>query len=211
MKHIGKDFTPPDIFGKVTGKAKFAEDFTAEGMVYARLWTSPMPHARVKSLDVSAALAVQGVVGVLTPDDVPQSPAPNGSILTNEPVYVGDPILAIAAVDEKTAEDALGLVKIELEPLPFAVQPTDSLRPNGPTARPEGNIFTREMGELHWNEGEVERFLAGQQPTAKAPIEWQYGDSHRLVESIGRPTEAGQKPPAKERNDQHAKETKSYD
>ncbi len=176
MKHIGKDFTPPDIFGKVTGKAKFAEDFTAEGMVYARMLTSPMPHARVNSLDVAAALAVQGVVGVLTADDVPQSPAPNGSILTNEPVYVGDPILAIAAVDEKTAEDALGLVKIEFEPLPFAVQPTDSLRPNGPNARPEGNIFTREMGELHWNEGEVERFLAGQQPTATAPIEWQYGD-----------------------------------
>ena len=42
-KHIGKDFTPPDIFGKVTGKAKYAEDFTADGMAYARLLVSPMP------------------------------------------------------------------------------------------------------------------------------------------------------------------------
>ena len=47
--HIGKDFTPPDIFGKVTGKAKYAEDFTADGMAYARLLVSPMPHARVKN------------------------------------------------------------------------------------------------------------------------------------------------------------------
>ena len=45
--HIGKDFTPPDVPGKVTGRIKYAEDYTREGMVYARLLTSPIPHARV--------------------------------------------------------------------------------------------------------------------------------------------------------------------
>ena len=47
---IGKNFTPPDIYGKVTGKAKYAEDFRADGMVFCRLLTSPMPHATWKHL-----------------------------------------------------------------------------------------------------------------------------------------------------------------
>ena len=53
---IGKDFTPPDIVAKVTGKAKYSEDFRVEGMVFCRLLTSPMPHAKVKSIDASEAL-----------------------------------------------------------------------------------------------------------------------------------------------------------
>ena len=50
-KLIGKDFTPPDITAKVTGRAKYSEDFRVEGMVYARLLTSPMPHAKVRNID----------------------------------------------------------------------------------------------------------------------------------------------------------------
>ena len=69
--YIGKDFTPPDIQGKVTGSAKYAEDYTVDGMVYARLYTSPMPHARVTGIDATAALAMEGVFGILTADDVP--------------------------------------------------------------------------------------------------------------------------------------------
>ena len=57
---IGKNFTPPDIYGKVTGKAKYAEDYRAEGMVFCRMLTSPMPHAKVKKIDASAALEAQG-------------------------------------------------------------------------------------------------------------------------------------------------------
>ena len=58
---IGKNFTPPDIYGKVTGKAKYAEDFRADGMVFCRLLTSPMPHAKVKKVDTTAALKLKGV------------------------------------------------------------------------------------------------------------------------------------------------------
>ena len=46
-QHIGKDFTPPDILGKVTGQARYAEDFRADGMVFCKTWCSPLPHARV--------------------------------------------------------------------------------------------------------------------------------------------------------------------
>ena len=65
-KLIGKDFTPPDVVAKVTGKAKYSEDFRVEGMVFARLLTSPMPHAKVKNIDASEALSMPGVIGILT-------------------------------------------------------------------------------------------------------------------------------------------------
>ena len=73
---IGKDFTPPDVEAKVTGRAKYSEDFRPEGMLFAKLLTSPIPHGRIRNLDVSAALALPGVAGVLTPDDVTNPPAP---------------------------------------------------------------------------------------------------------------------------------------
>ena len=59
-KLIGHNYTTPDLIAKVTGKAKYAEDYRAEGMLFAKLLLSPMPHARVKRLDVSAALNTCG-------------------------------------------------------------------------------------------------------------------------------------------------------
>ena len=99
---IGKNFEPPDLRGKVTGKAKYAEDFRAEGMVFARLLTSPLPHAKINAIDTSIGLKMEGVIGILTADDKGV-----GTVLTNEPKFVGDPVLAIAAVDEQTAQDAI--------------------------------------------------------------------------------------------------------
>ena len=104
MAHlIGRDFTPPDLHAKVTGRAKYAEDFRAEGMLFAKLLTSPMPHARVRHIDTSAAEAMPGVEAILTADDLPPVDAPNEAGLTNEPMYEGEPILAVAAVDENPA------------------------------------------------------------------------------------------------------------
>lgn len=96
---IGKDFTPPDVRAKVTGSAKYAEDIRAEGMVFARLLTSPMPHGRVTRIDTSAAISMPGVIGVLTADDEGAD-----TLLTNEPKFVGDLILALAATDETTID-----------------------------------------------------------------------------------------------------------
>ena len=116
---IGKNFTPPDILAKVTGQAKYAEDYRVEGMLFAKLLVSPWPHARVTRLDTSAALAMPGVKGILTVDDLP-SPTAGASLgegitastlsergLTMEPMYHGEPILALAAVDELTAAEAI--------------------------------------------------------------------------------------------------------
>ena len=75
-KLVGKNFTPPDLIAKVTGNAKYAEDFQAEGMLHAKMVLSPMPHARVRNIDTSAALQIKGVVAIITPEDVPQFPPP---------------------------------------------------------------------------------------------------------------------------------------
>ena len=61
---IGKNFVPVDVAAKVTGRAKYAEDFRADGMVFAKTLTSPIPHARIRRIDTSAALKIKGVVGI---------------------------------------------------------------------------------------------------------------------------------------------------
>jgi len=67
----GHDYTTPDLMAKVTGRAKYAEDFRAEGMLFTKLLLSPMPHARVRRIDTSAAQAMPGVRAIITADDLP--------------------------------------------------------------------------------------------------------------------------------------------
>src|SRR5689334_6800193 len=140
-KLLGHNYTTPDLVAKVTGRARYAEDFRADGMLFCKLLMSPMPHARVRSIDASAALAMPGVKAILTADDLP--PAQNGAerALTNEPFYAGEPILAVAAVDERAAAETVERIRVDLEPLPFVIDPLDSLREGGPDARTTGNAW----------------------------------------------------------------------
>ena len=152
---VGQNFTTADLVAKVTGKAKYAEDYRVEGMLFAKLLCSPMPHARVRRLDTSKALAMEGVKAILTGDDMPgaaqgatlgegvQATAQTERGLTNEPLYHGEPILAVAAVDEHTAALAIEAIEIDLEPLPFVVDPIEGLRPGSPNARAQGNVWMR--------------------------------------------------------------------
>jgi xanthine dehydrogenase molybdenum-binding subunit len=177
-KLLGKNFTPPDVVAKVTGQAKYAEDFRAEGMVFCRFLPSPYPHARVKSIDASEALKMEGVFGILTADDVPKQPAPAAPILTNEPHYVGEPVLALAAVDETTVQNALEKIKIEWEPLPFTVNPLTSLQPDPVDARLDGNIGALgvKFGTLRWTKDDFDAAKDGMLPMGKAAQEWSWGE-----------------------------------
>src|SRR5262245_45011992 len=154
-KLIGQNYTTPDLVAKVTGKAKYAEDYRVDGMLFCKLLVSPYPHARVKRLETSAAMAYPGVKAIITADDMPgaaagatlgegvQASQISERGLTNEPLYQGEPILAVAAVDELTAAEAIERIDIEFEPLPFAVDPIESLRPGGANARMTGNVWVR--------------------------------------------------------------------
>src|SRR5947208_4272948 len=139
-KLIGQNYTPLDLVAKVTGRAKYAEDYRADGMLFTKLLLSPMPHARVAGIDTRAALAMPGVKAILTADDLPALRGAERA-LTNEPLYQGEPILALAAVDEETAVAAIERIDLDLEPLPFVVDPLDSLRPGSPNGRLEGNVW----------------------------------------------------------------------
>jgi len=177
-KLIGKDFTPPDLVGKVTGKAKYAEDFRPSGMLFAKLLRSPMPHAKVRKIDTRAALALKGVVAIVTADDVPKAHPPEEPMLTNEPLYAGEPILAVAAVDETTAAEAVERIKIDLQPLPFVIDPLETLRPGGPDPRSDGNVANRELKlqTIKWTARDFAGVNQGKLPMGKPAEEWQYGD-----------------------------------
>lgn len=206
-KLIGKDYPTADLYAKVTGKAKYAEDFRINGMLFCKLLLSPVPHGRVKHLDIRKAMAMPGVKAILTQDDLP---APADSVtdlgvtikanplgekaLTMEPLYHGEPVLAVAAVDEYTAAEAIEAIDIEFEPLPFAVDPLDTLRPGGPNARINGNVWIRppmpqpkpgekpfspplpHIGELKWSEADFAEARHGRLPMGKAQDEWVVGD-----------------------------------
>src|SRR5690349_20497857 len=198
QKLIGKNYQTADLYAKVTGKAKYAEDFRAEGMLFCKLLLSPMPHARVRRIDAKAALAMPGVKALLTADDLP-APADtltdNGTVikaskwgergLTMEPLYQGEPVLAVAAVDEHTAAEAIEKIQIDFEPLPFVVDPLETLRPGGPNPRTDGNVWVQsgtqnppqpQVAELKWTEADFSDYAQGRLPMGKTPDEWSYGD-----------------------------------
>jgi len=176
---IGKDFTPMDVEAKVTGRAKYAEDFRADNMVFCKTLTSPIPHAKIKSIDTSAALKMQGVLGILTADDVPQFPPPALPILAKDEVsYVGDPILAVAAESEQLAAEAIEAIKIDYEQLPHVVDPLESLFPGGPNARTAGNVAAGQikLQTVKWEAADFASAGDSKMPMGRAAEEWSYGD-----------------------------------
>ena len=195
---IGKNYVTADLYAKVTGKAKYAEDYRAAGMLFCKLLLSPLPHARIRRIEAREALAMPGVKAMLTADDVP-APADtltdNGTVikaskwgergLTNEPLYQGEPILAVAAVDELTAAAAIEKIRVDFEPLPFVIDPLDTLRPGGPNPRTDGNVWVQpgpqdppqpKVAELKWTEADFAEYKEGRLPMGQAPDAWSYGD-----------------------------------
>jgi CO/xanthine dehydrogenase Mo-binding subunit len=200
-KLVGQNYTTPDLLAKVTGRSRYAEDFRVDGMLFAKLLLSPMPHARVRSVDTSAAEAMPGVRAILRAGEL-SAPAdivtdlgetiranPKGErALTDEPVYAGEPVLAVAAVDEDTAAAAIEAIEVDFEPLPFVVDPLESLRPGGANPRLEGNVWGRrpaepgsppgplDVQELKWTTEDFAEYDQGRMPMGKPQVEWSYGD-----------------------------------
>ncbi len=190
--HIGFDFVPPDVPGKVTGEIKYAEDYRREGMVFARLLTSPLPAGRVASIDASEALRMDGVVGIFTAADLPPvAPPANPALASDYITYVGQPILAVAATTEEIAETAIQRIQIEYERRPFVVDPLESLTPGGATAYPEGNalvpvqeegpdgttINSARIMDVKWPQEAIDAMRAGREPVgAEFTREWEFGD-----------------------------------
>jgi CO/xanthine dehydrogenase Mo-binding subunit len=110
---------------KVTGKAVYTGDIVLPGMAFAKILRSPVPHARIVSIDASKAEAMPGVITVLTREDLKGLNYRYGAIYKDQSIvasdkvrYAGDPVAAVLAVDEGHAEEALQFIEVEYEELP---------------------------------------------------------------------------------------------
>ena len=120
---VGKPFRKVDARAKCVGQTKFADDIVLPRMLYCKLLRSHLPHALIKSIDVSKALALPGVFAVVTGKDFP---IPYGilpvsqdehALSVDKVRFIGDPVAAVAAIDEDVAFDAMNLIEVEYEPL----------------------------------------------------------------------------------------------
>jgi len=136
---VGVSMPRVDAGDKVTGRAMYTADISLPKMVHGKLLGSPIAHGWIKKIDVSKAKALPGVLAVLTGADVTDtkhgvSPARyDEDVLAKDKVrHVGDPVAAVAAIDEKTAERAVALIEVEYEELPVLTNPMDAVAEGAP-------------------------------------------------------------------------------
>ena len=157
----------------LAGQGRYVDDLRLPRMVSAAFVQSPHAHARLRRVDVSRAAALPGVVGVLTGEEAARRCRPWRGILTDyvgmkTPLqyplavdkvrYVGEPVVAIAAVDRYVAEDACDLVEVDYEPLPAVVDPEAAMRPGAPLIDEESGDNVIYRGGF--DKGEVDRAFA---------------------------------------------------
>ena len=131
---IGRPLPKVDAWAKVVGETKYADDLFLPRMAYAKLLRSSHAHARIRSIDTSRARALPGVFAVVTAADLPRVKwgilpvsQDEEALCADKVRMVGDPVAAVAAVDEETAEQACRLVEVDYEPLPALMSIFDSL------------------------------------------------------------------------------------
>jgi 4-hydroxybenzoyl-CoA reductase alpha subunit len=147
---VGRPFPKVDAAAKVTGQTKFADDLFLPRMLHCRLLRSTVAHARVTRVDVSKALRATGVVAVATGRDLPVAfgilpvSQDEHALALDRVRYVGDPVAAVAAIDEDAAFDALDSIEVDYEPLPPIGSIEDAI------ARPEPRIHDYgDAGNFH--------------------------------------------------------------
>ena len=135
---IGKNVRRIDTPSKVSGRLKYAADMTMPGMLHVQVLRSPHAHARIVSIDTSAAEAIEGVAGIITSADVPGEDG-FGVFVNDQPVmaqdkvrYVGEAVAAAAAEDPLIAKRALSSINVVYAPLPSVFDPEEALRPGAP-------------------------------------------------------------------------------
>ncbi len=142
MSWIGKRIPKLDAADKATGRTRFVTDLRLPGMLEGRILRSPIANGVVRSIDVSRALTLPGVVAVMTGAEAP--PHPFGyardtlALKPNRVRRVGDEVAAVAAVDADTALEALDLIRVEYEPLPAVFEIEAALAPDAPRVHEAG-------------------------------------------------------------------------
>ncbi|MBT6312092.1 MAG: xanthine dehydrogenase family protein molybdopterin-binding subunit, partial [Alphaproteobacteria bacterium] len=146
FKWIGTNTVRPDGVEKVTGMARYGADGDMPGMVWGKVLRSPHAHAKIKSINTAKAEALNGVLAVMTADDLPllplDIPRPMGpqdlrwicrnTMAHGKALYVGHPVAAIAATTQSIAAEALALIEVDYEVLPHVVEIEDAIKEDAP-------------------------------------------------------------------------------
>ena len=161
---IGRPTPRIDAEQRVTGSATYTADIHLPGMLFARVLRSPHPHARITRLDVRRALALPGVKAVITHENCKvrwtSGDTRNTRLLFNNPVrFAGEAVAAVAATDRHTAEEALTLIEVTYERLPFVLDPEQALSAGAVSIHPGGNLSPNDKREARpetYRRGDVE-------------------------------------------------------
>jgi 4-hydroxybenzoyl-CoA reductase alpha subunit len=159
---IGKDIPQLDHVGKVRGEIKYVDDIVLPNMLCGKVLRSPLPHARILSIDTKKAESLPGVKAVVTAKDTsgalygPLRGTRDRHLFATEKVrFIGEAVAAVAAVDEDTAEEAKTLIHVEYEPLPAVFHAEEAMQEGAPQIHEhaKNNISL----ERHWDLGDVEK------------------------------------------------------
>ena len=162
---IGTARPNPDALAKITGRARFTDDYHFPGMLCARTLRAGRPHARIRSIDTAEARAIPGVHAVLTHEEVPGRNL-HGLVTIDWPVlcadkvrYAGDAVAIVAADNEEIASRALQLIRVDYEDLPVVCDAIEALHPDAAVlheGRPDGNL----LKHIKVNKGDIEAGFA---------------------------------------------------
>jgi CO/xanthine dehydrogenase Mo-binding subunit len=122
---------------KVSGNMRYAADLNFPAALSAKILRTSLPHARIVSIDTSKAAQLRGVRGIITGADVKGVMV--GLRMKDMPLlaqdlvrYAGEPVAAVAADNDEIAEEALNLIDVQYEPLPYVTDPVEAIRPGAP-------------------------------------------------------------------------------
>lgn len=183
FRHIGKSPNRAESLEKVTGRATYVHDMELPGMLHARVLLSPHAHAKIVSIDTSAAKALPGVKAVITGEDAPYLVGLymiDKVIIARDIVrYQGEVVAAVAAVDEATAQRAISLIKVEYEVLPAVLTIDEAL---------EAKVLVHEdINELEYLKGvffpQPDSNIASWNKNKKGDVEKAFAESDFVIEN----------------------------
>lgn len=158
LEIVGKPVPRIDGAERASGGARYPSDIRLPGMLHAKFLRSPHPHARIVRVDIHRAEELPGVRAVLTKDTIPQTPWQNKRPLFDNAVrFAGEEVAAVAADSLAIARQALRLIDVEYEPLPFVTDPEAALYDDAARLYPDGNLLDGEPET--YERGDVERAL----------------------------------------------------
>jgi CO/xanthine dehydrogenase Mo-binding subunit len=206
LREVGVSRPRKDAREKLSGQAQFVGDMEMAGMLHGNVVRSPYAHAMIRSIDATRAVELDGVVAVLTGADLGDIEPYYGHAIKDRPIvaldrvrFAGEPVAAVAAVDEATAEAAVRAIEVEYDPLLVLDTLEDALAPGAPKLhdrRPKIGLFhgLGELGEQHGNvcyrhlisAGDVERVRANAaitvEGTYRFPAVYQYAmETHATI------------------------------